>query len=91
MAFKDSIKEYFRDTGKINRERFRKFVLNAPFFVLLGAGAYCNRAGRAGVKAAREDQNMAKYWQQGASTTYRQMSVYARGARNGDSTAPLTM
>ena len=92
MAFKDSIKEYFRDTGKINRERFRKFVLNAPFFVLLAAVVLIviGLVGAGKLKAAREDQNMAKYWQQGASTTYRQMSVYARGARNGDSTAPLT-
>ena len=37
MAFKDTIKEYFLETGTLNKKRIKKIVLAVPFWVILAA------------------------------------------------------
>ena len=91
MAFKDSIKEYFRETGTLNKKRIKSIVLAAPFWVILAA-VILIAAGFIRISiltSDRQEQYMATYWGQGADVSYRQMSVFARGARPVDDTTPL--
>ena len=91
MAFKDTIKEYFLETGTLNKKRIKKIVLAVPFWVILSA-VILIAAGFIRISVltrARQEQYMATYWGQGADVDYRQMSVFARGARPVDDTTPL--
>ena len=91
MAFKDSIKEYFSESAYLNKKRVKSIVLAAPFWVILAA-VILIAAGFIRINtltSARQDQYMADYWGQGADVGYRQMSVFARGARPVDDTTPL--
>lgn len=93
MALTSSkIKRYIKDTYRRQRRRVKKVVLAAPFWVLaagivltsIGIGRYAFLAGN------RHDQNMAAYWTTDDTTSFRYMSVYARGARPGGArTAPV--
>ena len=91
MAFKDSIKEYFRETGSSNKKRIKSIVLAAPFWIILAAIVLiCAGFIRISVlTSARQEQYMATYWGQGSDVSYRQMSVLARGARPVDDMTPL--
>ena len=91
MAFKDTIKEYFLETGTLNKKRIKKIVLAVPFWVILVA-VILIAAGFIRISVltrARQEQYMATSWGQGADVDYRQMSVFARGARPVDDTTPL--
>ncbi|MBR5358129.1 MAG: ABC transporter permease [Clostridiales bacterium] len=91
MAFKDSVKEYFLETGTLNKKRIKKIVLAVPFWVILAA-VILIAAGFIRISvltSARQEQYMATYWGQGADVDYRQMSVFARGARPVDDMTPL--
>ena len=91
MAFKDSVKEYFLETGTLNKKRIKKIVLAVPFWVILVA-VILIAAGFIRISVltkARQEQYMATYWGQGADVGYRQMSVFARGARPVDDMTPL--
>lgn len=91
MAFKDSIKEYFSESAYLNKKRVKSIVLAAPFWIILAAVILIT-AGFIRISiltSERQDQYMADYWGQGADVSYRQMSVFARGARPVDDTTPL--
>ena len=91
MAFKDSVKEYFLETGTLNKKRIKKIVLAVPFWVILTA-VILIAVGFIRISvltSARQEQYMATYWGQGADVGYRQMSVFARGARPVDDMTPL--
>lgn len=92
MGIGNWIKQYFRDTGNSYKRNFKKLVFAAPFWVLLIAIILIATGfiRIAVLKNNREDQRMAEYWQQGSDVDYREMTVYARGARSGGETTPLT-
>ena len=84
MALTDSIKEYFKETGSLNKKRFRHFILAAPFWILIIAIGLMS----AGIirynliKGYTADQKTAAIWQQSGSTEFRHVSVFARGSRS---------
>lgn len=90
MALTNSAKRYIRDKIYLGKRKVRKIVLAAPFWVLLigvtmtslGIGRYIYLTDN------RKDQSMNTYWEYGAQMPYRQMSVYARGARPGGPETP---
>ena len=91
MAFKDTVKEYFSESAYLNKKRIKSIVLAVPFWVILVAVILIT-AGFIRISiltSARQDQNMATYWSQGSDVDYRQMSVFARGARPVDDKTPL--
>ena len=91
MSFKSSVREYFRESGRLNKNRLKKMVLNAPFWfivialVLIGFGV-CRILV---LTDARPEQYMAEVWGQGGSSSYRQVSVFARGTRATGETSPM--
>ena len=91
MAFKDSVKEYFSESAYLNKKRIKSIVLAVPFWVILVAVILIT-AGFIRISiltSARQEQYMATYWSQGSDVGYRQMSVFARGARPVDDMTPL--
>lgn len=90
MAFINWIKKYFRDTGSSYARGFKRVVFTAPFWVLLISLVLIivSVININLLKENRQDQNMADYWQQGSDITYRELSVYARGARSGGEMTP---
>ena len=92
MGIGNWLKQYARDTGNSYKIGFKKLVFAAPFWVLLIAVILIATGFiRIGIlKANRVDQRMAEYWQQGGDVDYREMTVYARGARSGGDTTPMT-
>ncbi|MCQ2532740.1 MAG: ABC transporter permease [Saccharofermentans sp.] len=91
MGFIDWIKQFFLETGSSYKRGFKKLVFAAPFWVILiSIVLLCVGFIQIGIlKQNRKDQNMADYWQQGSNMEYREMSVFARGARSGGETTPL--
>lgn len=91
MSFKSSVREYFRESGRLNKNRFKKMVLNAPFWfiiialVLIGFGV-CRILV---LTDSRPEQYMAEVWGQGGASSYRQVSVFARGTRATGETSPM--
>lgn len=90
MALTNSAKRYVRDKIYLGKRKVRKIVLAAPFWVLtigiamtsLGIGRYVF------LTENRKDQKMNYYWEYEATTPFRHMSVYARGARPGGPETP---
>ncbi|MCR4688939.1 MAG: ABC transporter permease [Saccharofermentans sp.] len=91
MSFKSSVKEYFSETGRLNKQRLKKMVLNAPFwFILIAVLLIVIGSVRIAVLTnARHEQYMAQVWGQGSDTDYRQVTVFARGARTNGEASPL--
>ncbi len=87
MAFINAIKRYWQETGIIFAGRFKKFVLTAPFWILIIAVAMLvTGIIRYNILTdARPEQYMAEYWGQDSSVSYRQLTVFSRGYRSGGS------
>lgn len=87
MAFINAIKRYWQETGIIFAGRFKKFVLTAPFWILIIAIAMLvTGIVRYNILTdARQEQYMAELWGQDAATGYRQLTVFSRGYRSGGS------
>jgi len=92
MSFMQNVKTFFGDSFEGHKQRLKKLVLAAPFWVLLigfamtatGVGRYIY------LTDCRVDQKMAVYWSAGSGTSFRQMSVYGRGLRpSGETSAPV--
>ena len=75
------IKDYFKETGDLNKKRFKKLVLSAHFWVILIAlGLIIFGISRAAfLTYQRTDRNIAAVWQQGGTMGYRHVSVFAGG------------
>ena len=90
MAFTDSIKNYFKETGSISRRRFKKFVLAAPFWILIiSIGLIA--AGLIRYNTIRNytyDRKTAGIWAQDGTLDFRHVSVFSRGARESGSFSP---
>lgn len=84
MAFKDAFKQYWLDTGTLNVRRFKRFVLSAPFWILIIAAALiATGIIRYNILIDnRPEQYMADIWSQESNVSYRQLSVFARGVRS---------
>lgn len=91
MAIFGSIKRYFHSVGDNNRKRFKKMVLAAPFWVILISVGMLTYGIIKNVTEIgnRYDQGMASYWTQDGDMSYRQLSVFARGARSGGDKTPM--
>lgn len=92
MYLIDNLKKYIRETYVNNKKAAKKFVLTAPIVVLLigivltsvGVGRYIY------LVRNRADQNMNVYWSGDSTMNYRQMTIFARGARSeGAASAPM--
>ncbi|HAW15411.1 MAG TPA: hypothetical protein DCW41_01735 [Clostridiales bacterium] len=91
MAVKDWFKDYFKETGDINKRRLKKLVLSAPFWILSAAviliAAGCIRY--AVLTGNRSDTRMASVWSQGSQVAYRHVVVYAKGSRAEGDRSPF--
>ncbi len=84
MYLIDNFKKYIKETYINNKRTAKKLVLTAPIVVLLigvtltsvGVGRYIY------LSHNRRDQNMNAYWSGDSTVNYRQMTIFARGARS---------
>lgn len=84
------IVNYFKNLGKDWKNRLRKFVLSAPFWVLIVGIGLCIGFGINAylVNFGRYDSRMANNWGFGSENPFRHVAVYAGGARYGGESSP---
>lgn len=90
MAILNWIRDYLKDIGSSSKKFFRDIVLTSFFWVILiGLALIISTGILIGTTVDnRQEQNMAKYWQNGSEMSYRQMTVLAKG--NSVGTGPKT-
>ena len=89
MSVTDYIKNEFTNFKTTYGNRIKKIVLSAPFWIILVALFIGIFFGIRTYKAldARIEQNMARYWEAGGDTSYRQLTVFGRGVLSGELTS----
>jgi len=92
MKFKREVNKVAGKVSEDTKKKILKFALSVPLWLLvLGVAAIATGLIRIAILTGnRTDQYMAKYWGQGSATSYRQMSVFAKGSRSAGETSPFT-